>query len=508
MQATEELKAETADIAILSEGAYPFITGGVSAWAHDIIRSFPEYTFAVIFIGSKPQDYHGLQFKLPPNVVHLDIEYLFDEDKEIRTKRTRIKKKQAQYLLDMHEAFKADDPKLFIKEFKQHGFGLEGKHDATFGDFLFSKQSWDIIVNLYRNYCTDPSFIDYFWTVRNIHSPLWQIAKLVNRIPKVKMLHSLATGYAGFLGSMLKNKYHYPLLLCEHGIYTKERRIDLLQNRFFQDVSQLERINTDVSYLRNMWIRFFEVMSDTTYGFANHITSLYHAAEARQIADGADKDKTEVIANGVDIAELKKLRNKKTRQERLTICLLGRVVPIKDVKTLLRALAIIHQKIPEAKALIVGPTNEDPEYYEQCLSMMKELGLSDMVEFTGKKNKNEILPKVGVMVLSSISEGMPLVILEAYAAGIPFVATNVGACEEMILGTEKDDKAIGPSGIVVPIANPQALAKAIIEVISNDDRWEEYRAAAIKRVEKFYTKEEMIDKYRRIYQNLIQHKRI
>ena len=93
-------------------------------------------------------------------------------------------------------------------------------------------------------------------------------------------------------------------------------------------------------------------------------------------------------------------------------------MPIKDVKTFLRAAARLRDSIPEARALILGPLDEDPGYYGQCRTLVEHLGLGETVTFTGRVNLDDYLPEIDVVVLTSLSEAQPLVILEAGAAGI------------------------------------------------------------------------------------------
>ncbi|MGE8475033.1 MAG: GT4 family glycosyltransferase PelF, partial [Paraburkholderia hospita] len=64
--------ADSADIALLLEGTFPYVSGGVSSWVNQVIRAFPEYSFALCFLGSRPQDYPKMQYALPDNVVHLE----------------------------------------------------------------------------------------------------------------------------------------------------------------------------------------------------------------------------------------------------------------------------------------------------------------------------------------------------------------------------------------------------------------------------------------------------
>ncbi|HRH91031.1 MAG TPA: GT4 family glycosyltransferase PelF, partial [Agitococcus sp.] len=109
----------------------------------------------------------------------------------------------------------------------------------------------------------------------------------------------------------------------------------------------------------------------------------------------------------------------------------------------------------------------------------------------------------GLLVLSSISEALPLVILEGYAAGVPCVSTDVGSCRQLIEGLGPIDKSIGESGIVVGIANPTELAEAIIALLGDPERWHKAQAAGITRVERYYTQEQMFARYRSVYEQAL-----
>lgn len=258
-----------------------------------------------------------------------------------------------------------------------------------------------------------------------------------------------------------------------------------------------------MSYQRRLWIRFFESLARICYQYADPIISLYTQANAKQIADGADPNKTRVIANGISIDTFRHLRREQVRDHEPVVALIGRVVPIKDIKTLIMAMMTVIKKIPSCQCWMVGPTTEDPDYYEACQRLVSNLELESYITFKGTQQLSDILPKIDLTVLSSISEGMPLTILESYAAGVPVVATDVGSCRELILGRDGDDQAIGPGGRVVTIANPQALADAIVALLSNATDWRNAQHNAITRVERYYTQSLMIDQYREIYQQAL-----
>ena len=67
------------DVALLLEGTFPYVSGGVSSWVNQIIRAHPDLRFAVVFIGSRRSDYGDMRYALPDNVVHLEAHYLHDD---------------------------------------------------------------------------------------------------------------------------------------------------------------------------------------------------------------------------------------------------------------------------------------------------------------------------------------------------------------------------------------------------------------------------------------------
>jgi len=116
-----------------------------------------------------------------------------------------------------------------------------------------------------------------------------------------------------------------------------------------------------------------------------------------------------------------------------------------------------------------------------------------------------MLPKIGIMALTSISEAQPLVILEAYAAGVPCVATDVGSCRELIEGGDQEgDRELGSAGAVVGISDPAATGNACLELFQNPEKWEAAQQAGLARVQNFYTETLMYDRYRKLYQDALQ----
>lgn len=498
-------RADKADICLLLEGTFPYVSGGVSSWVNQIIRGFPEYTFACCFVGSRPEDYGDMKYTLPDNVVHLEVHYLHD------------------FLRGAEKKTKKGDPEAFERLRRLHELMRTGRHsrerEALLGEaldglgdgccysedaFLHSRASWDFISDAYRKYSRDPSFVDYFWTVRIMHSPLWVLNDIASNLIPARMYHTISTGYAGFLGAMLKRRTGKPLLLSEHGIYTKERKIDLFQSEWISDNRGLvEKNNAEMAYFREKWVNFFTELGRECYQSSDRIVALYERNRQRQVEDGAPAERTLNIPNGIDLPRMEKVRAARGEGIPYTACLIGRVVPIKDVKTFLRAMRTLVNEIPDAKGWIAGPEDEDKDYAAECRALVSSLGLEKNVEFLGFQKIDELLPKVGVIVLSSISEALPLVLLEGFAAGVPAVSTDVGSCRQLIEGLDEEDRAFGKAGSVVGIADPEALGKAVAHLLKNPDTWHQAQQAGIRRVENLYTQQQMFASYRALYQGLL-----
>jgi len=497
-------KSERVDIMLLLEGTFPYVSGGVSSWVNQIIRGFPEYRFGAVFIGSSRSDYAEMKYELPHNLVHLETWYLHESQAKPAISPLEGNPEGFAVVRRLHDWFMNSDGSTIDGALKNLNFYLDPAQGVDHRQFLHARRSWEFITELYEQRCSDPSFVDYFWTVRNMHAPIWQLAGIAGQLIPAQAYHTVSTGYAGFLGTLLHHTTGRPLILSEHGIYTKERRIDIFQNEWIKDNrNALQKDPTEVSYYRDLWIRFFETVGRLCYGAAGTIVSLFEGARERQVADGALTERTSVIPNGIDIARYAPLRDCQPDQPPPVLTLLGRVVPIKDIKTFIRALRIVATHIPQVQGWIIGPEDEDPEYAAECKALAESLAMEGQVHFKGFQNPRDIFPLTGALVLSSISEGLPLVILEAFAAGLPVVATDVGACRQLILGHGPEDEAIGAAGGVVGINNPQALAAEMLRLLNDPAHWKSARQAAITRVERFYTHHRMFGSYSGIYRQVL-----
>lgn len=499
------VKGTSADVMLLLEGTFPYVSGGVSSWVNQMIRAFPDIRFGIVFIGSRRQDYGEMAYALPDNVVHLETHFLYDFPPPPMVHGSTGDPRAFEKADALHEMLREPGREQEAGELIRELMPALREGGALSEDaFLYSRRAWQTITDQYRQFCTDPSFTDYFWTIRIMHKPLWQLVRIADSLIPAKMYHTVSTGYAGFLGAMLRYRTGRPLLVSEHGIYTKERKIDLFQSQWIRDNRNIfERDISQISYFRELWVRFFETLGRVCYDAGDEIVALYEGNRRRQVADGAVEARTRNIPNGINLPRLSALRTQRAPGVPPVLCLIGRVVPIKDIKTFIRAMLTVVREYPDAEGWIAGPEDEDPEYAQECRSLAESLGLGKKVKFLGFQKIDELLPKVGVLILSSISEALPLVVLEGFAAGVPCVTTDVGSCRELIFGLPGEDAALGAAGGVVRIADPAALAGAALALLTDPPRWQAAQAAGIARVERYYTQEQMVGSYRALYAALM-----
>lgn len=510
-----------ANVCLLLEGTFPYVRGGVSSWVKQLIVGMPQLNFSIIYLGADAASSAKLAYELPDNVVHLENHFLLDQPKphdlqDTLWSRLRDRQHAFTHRKTVQQRF-TDNSELHSRLRDADGV-LSDSVGASFTELLTGSnalveqqlhedpRAWETIREKYHDAPEGLDFNHFFWTVRGMHAPLFKLSEIVKNAPGADLYHSVSTGYAGFLGSMLHHATAKPLVISEHGIYTKERELDLAQVDWIpQELDPFNvGLNDNMSYLRSVWIRFFLSLGKMSYGAANQIFTLYEGNRQRQIADGAPEQKLRIIPNGVNVARFKAVRREPGAAVPPVVALIGRVVPIKDIKNFIRAMQIIRTRLPGAEGWLVGPEDEDAAYTLECRMLVESLSLSHVVKFKGFQKPEDIFSVVGLSVLTSVSEGQPLVVLEGFAAGIPAVTTDVGSCRELIHGLDEADKALGSAGEVVPIADPAAFADAVVGLLSDSTRWTEASATAVKRVEALYDETDMIHRYQRVYEDQIE----
>ena len=167
----------------------------------------------------------------------------------------------------------------------------------------------------------------------------------------------------------------------------------------------------------------------------------------------------------------------------------------KDFPTLLRAVALAIREVPDLQLKLVG----DGAERTKLEGLTRELGITSCVEFLGERTDvPHLLAQAGFFVTSSLTEGISLTLLEAMAVGLPVVATAVGGNSEIVV----DDV----TGKLVPPANPEALARAIVDMCRSENRWPALGRAGRNRVSDHFEVHRMVADYERLYRELLTEK--
>lgn len=214
---------------------------------------------------------------------------------------------------------------------------------------------------------------------------------------------------------------------------------------------------------------------------------------------GIPSSKLQTICNGVDVAKFNAdLSILDARHQcgfagsEFIVGSVGRLDPIKNHAGLIRAYSQLAQSFPHARLLIVGsgPCGEELQH------LVKALGLSDRVTLMGTRDDiPRLLRCMDVFALPSFSEGISNTVLEAMAAGLPVIATDVGGNGELVRNKE--------TGMLIPNRNDQALKDAILLYLKNRDLILQHGNSGRDRVEKQYSLSKMLADYDELYTSLV-----
>ena len=461
-------------ICLVAEGCYPYVVGGVSAWVHSLIKFFPKQEFIILAIVADRSQRGKFVYDLPENVTEVHELYLNDSDwGKKRRRRSRMRKQEYQALRSMLLNQQAEWEVLF--DFFQ-------REEVSLNNVLMGADFLNAVTELYNLRYNQLVFTDFLWMLRSIYLPLFTTLQM--KIPKADVYHSVSTGYAGVLGCMAKHLHGGRLMITEHGVYTREREEELIKAKWAQGV------------FKNIWIEQFQKMARLAYGRADIVTSLFERARELQMEEGCPAEKTLIVPNGIRAEKFRALPGKpEEEQGNINVGAVLRVAPVKDVMTLIQAFGFAKEREPALKLFVIGPWEEDEDYARECFDFVKTMGIQDVV-FTGRVNVKEYYGRMDMTILTSISEGQPLTILESFAAHKPVIATDVGDCRDLILG--KGD-GFGEAGIVTHIMNVEEISWAILRLAHNEQMRLDMGENGYRRVSSCYKIEKLRYTYGNIY---------
>jgi glycosyltransferase involved in cell wall biosynthesis len=222
--------------------------------------------------------------------------------------------------------------------------------------------------------------------------------------------------------------------------------------------------------------------------FCNWVVGICEATcENLRGIPGARRGKIVRIYNGVDPVPPVPAESRPDKKG-FTLLFVGRLAAIKDLSTLIRAAAIAVQRVPDLHLWIVG----DGAERNRLESLVAELGIGENVTFWGERlDVAGFFRAADLYCMSSVSEGLPMSLLQAMSVGVPAVVTDVGGMAEVVKNSE--------GGLTSPVGNPEVMADAMVQLASDPDRRRALSESARNAYQQNFTLERMDASYMELY---------
>jgi glycosyltransferase involved in cell wall biosynthesis len=465
-------------VCLITEGSYPYAVGGTSVWTQQLIETLSDVDFTVVAICSENKKEKDRRYALPGNVRGVQSVALHDQRWLSETLRKRPSgMRRARPAWDAAEQAYSALLRGDLTAFPQLNRVVNA--DLTGWDLFCSPRHWSLLERYYRALAPEEPFLSFYSMWRSSHLLLYRL--LITAMPKdADIYHPISAGFAGLLGvcAKLANKGK-ALILTEHGHYSSERNLELETSPWLR------------GYQRYFMSGLFATLSRLAYAHADLLVTRIEAAPRPPIEMGAPEPHTVVVPNGVDSERFARLPAR-ARDGMVRIGLIGRVVPIKDVIAFIECAKVVAETLPNAEFEIIGPTDDAPEYASSARALVRQLRLEDRLWFSGFQKPEVYLPRLDLVVMSSLKESQPLSALEAMAYGIPVIATRAGSLPQMLDGV----------GELVWQHDIQGMAEAVIRLSRDEARRRSWGQAAGERVRQMYDQHRNLDQYRQLYKQV------
>jgi len=465
------MEDQTLRVLMITEGTYPFHWGGVSTWCHLLLSDMAEVDFSLVSIigdpGAKPR------FELPPNVRDFIVVPIWRVREALETRhglplvsliRRKLRTSEAVVKRDFLPFFAPfvsailESPATGRRNVEQvaqcihqmHRFFLDHDFDAA----MRSRATWDcfrkLVAGRYSALIDHHGYHGARYSLKDVITGMqwlyhW-LFPLAQPLPKTDIVHAAMVGECTLVAIAAQREHGAAYMLTEHGIYLRESYL-------------AEATSIGTLFLKVLKLQFAGLMTRLSYQQADLIAPCCDYNQRWELRHGVDPGRLKTIYYGVNTVVFSPAD--KPAGAPPTVVWLGRINPLKDLHTLLRSAALVHEQRPDIKFLLFGSAaQEDRDYERQIRELHAELRLEGVVEFCGYTSKPQAAFNQGDLVaLSSISEAFPFSLLEAMLCARPVVATAVGGVPEEIAG----------AGIAVEPRDPRAMADAILTIMNDAD---------------------------------------
>jgi len=459
-------------VALMTEGTYPHQFGGVSVWCDQLVRGMPEYDFRLVALVATEAE--QVVWSLPDNVTSMVTLPLWGPPPARSGSGSGLSSQLLQQFVDVL---------LDSSPQAQRHFG-DVLHDL----FDYSRQG-----NLSAGLASEKAvrLLNEAWHDRwpgsgqaapTLHDAVTAMQLLDHSLRplchtpvQADVVHAVTNGLGVLPALASKWQHGTPVVVTEHGVYLREQYLQNLKSPYRWPVKAVY-----LAFMRRLCALGYREAETVTPG------NIYNRRWEERL--GAEPAHIRTVYNGVDPANFPPLDGE---PEGPVISWVGRIAPIKDVETLLRAFQLVHQEMPEARLrLFGGPGKGSEPYLERCQALAAELGIAGAATFEGRiADVRDAYDAGRIVVLSSVSEGFPYSLIEAMTCGRTCVATDVGGVSE----------AVGDTGMVVPPRSPEPMAQACLTLLRDDALRHQLAAAARARALEHFTVDTAISAFDEIY---------
>jgi glycosyltransferase involved in cell wall biosynthesis len=460
-------------VLLTTEGTYPYVMGGVSSWCDLLVKSLTGFDWQVLPIVAP--DGRPPTFELPEHAHEVGRIEVWSEELPKGARPRRSARRVGEAL-----------PAVLVRNL----VGWEGDTDAVVAAWVWcrrfpagvrrafrSDRGWAAFLLALREVLAErvpeagtPPAVDLVEAAQLYQTLYWVARTAAVPTPDTDVLHVTAAGWSAIPAVVHKALHGTPLVLTEHGVYVREAYLAAARN-------------ADSPGTRFAATRLARGLSRVAYEGADVIAPVTDANAHWEMGLGIDPAKILVLHNGLRPPE-EPTRAPQTR----TVVTVGRIDPLKDVHTMLRVAAQTLLCVPDARFQHYGPVPRGEEAYgRSCLALHDRLGLRERFRFRGPTGDPDAAVRAAdVVLMTSISEGLPMSILEAMGQGRPVVATGVGGVPDVVRGC----------GAVCAPGDDHALTMAVVLLLRNPDLAARLGHRGHRRLKRIYTESACIDGYR------------
>lgn len=449
-------------IVLVVEGAYPYRRGGLSNWIQEFIQGMQSYSFYLITIVDRQETCGAWVYELPKNVLGIQELVLEGAGLEMAPPFWALTSDPGQWLVEMMD--------------------LDSSSLASSLSALQTPRVFSALFQWIKHTYPKAAFLPLYRQLRSLFGNLLGLLAQVHLPDNCRCIHALSTGYAGYLAAYLARKAHCPFVLSEHGLYLLEKE------------EVLSRTPQLLSDQKDCIRWFFREITRISYGQATTVTTLFKQAQNHQVQLGCPASKCQVIPNGLNWKDWRQVQRKED-VTKLRIGAILRWTPLKNVLELLFIHANLCRRGYEVTLVILGAI-EDSRYWEVCQRAIERWQIP-RVEILGHCRVQDHLVTWTCLLLLSLSEGQPLALLEAMAAGVPCIASDVGSCRQLLC---QDLEGVRAAGICVRPGDREGFVQAVIQLLDHPEMGIRMGQAGRRRVQDLYQQEQVLAAYQRIYE--------